>query len=40
MIGLAACKRLQLGQSSALNLGVAPRWPLAKAHKLYGAAPF
>jgi len=40
MIGLAACKRLQMGQSSALNLGVAPRWPLAKAIELYGKAPF
>jgi hypothetical protein len=37
---LAACKRLQMGQSSALNLGVAPRWPLAKAIELYGKAPF
>jgi N6-L-threonylcarbamoyladenine synthase len=40
MIGLAACKRLHQGQISQFNLGVAPRWPLAKAGELYGKAPF
>jgi N6-L-threonylcarbamoyladenine synthase len=40
MIGLAACKRLHQGQISQFNLGVAARWPLAKAGELYGKAPF
>jgi len=40
MIGLAACRRLQAGQRSSLDLGVAPRLPLEQADRLYGSAPF
>lgn len=40
MIGLAACRRLQAGQHSPLDLGVAPRLPLEQADRLYGSAPF
>jgi N6-L-threonylcarbamoyladenine synthase len=40
MIGLAGCRRLQAGQWSSLDLGVAPRLPLEQADSLYGSAPF
>ena len=40
MIGLAACRRFAAEQQSSLQLGVAPRWPLAQADALYGAPPF
>ena len=40
MIGLAACRRLAAGQRSGIDLGVAPRFPLAEADALYGQPPF
>ena len=40
MIGLAACRRLAAGQRSGIDLGVAPRFPLAEADALYGPPPF
>jgi N6-L-threonylcarbamoyladenine synthase len=39
MVGVAACQRLQAGQSSAINLGVAPRLALEEADGLYGDQP-
>jgi len=38
MIGVAACQRLDLGQTSCANLGVSARWPLEQADRLYEAA--
>lgn len=35
MVGVAACQRLSSGCCSPLTLGVAPRLPLAEAHRLY-----
>ncbi|MBM5800417.1 MAG: tRNA (adenosine(37)-N6)-threonylcarbamoyltransferase complex transferase subunit TsaD [Cyanobacteria bacterium K_DeepCast_35m_m2_023] len=41
MIGVAACQRLAQGSSSAIELGIAARWPLeAAAQLLANPAPF
>jgi len=39
MIGRAAVQRLAEGQTSSIELGVAARFPLEEADKLYGDAP-
>jgi N6-L-threonylcarbamoyladenine synthase len=39
MIGRAAVQRLAEGQTSSIQLGVAARFPLEEADKLYGDAP-
>jgi hypothetical protein len=36
MIGVAAEQRLLAGGQSAIELAVAPRWPLGEAQALYG----